>query len=532
MEEKKAVLYCRVSSDEQAKGCSLDFQEAEMRKWCIEHHVEIVKVYREDFSAKTINRPELSKALSELKKKEYRVDYFLVLRWNRLSRETFDGLYLMKQMGKYGIQVNAIQEWYDDGIPEAEYMLGMQLINAHVDNRKRATATKDGIHQTLKNGRCANKAPRGYKNMRNGDHDKWVEIDSEVGPLVQEAFTEVAKGQKAPTLVWREMKKKGLKCEKQSFFDMLRNRFYVGDVFVPAYNSDPDQYVKGVHEPLVSEDIFEKVQTVLNPSARRRRDNASHKDKIRTVKMPQPDFYLRDFLVCPHCGSKLRASFSKGRHAKYPYYHCNNCHKFRIKADALNHEFETSLNGLTPPENLVRLFQEICEDVIGESSKTREQRRAKLRSDITEKNNYLMKLQDMLMEEKISPERFSIMSERYDKEIAIMQSELNELTYQPSDKSIAEKFNAASSILNRLGDLLSQLPVNEKVELLGSTLSEKIVLDDKKSRTVYLKPALALIAGISDSCKDEKETDCEFSFTARLSTQSRGRTGTGRPTGV
>ena len=375
----------------------------------------------------------------------------------------------MKQMGKYGIQVNAIQEWYDDGIPEAEYMLGMQLINAHVDNRKRATATKDGIHQTLKNGRCANKAPRGYKNMRNGDHDKWVEIDSEVGPLVQEAFTEVAKGQKAPTLVWREMKKKGLKCEKQSFFDMLRNRFYVGDVFVPAYNSDPDQYVKGVHEPLVSEDIFEKVQTVLSPSARRRRDNASHKDKIRTVKMPQPDFYMRDFLVCPHCGSKLRASFSKGRHARYPYYHCNHCHKFRIKADAFNSGFEASLNGLTPPDNLIRLFQEICDDVIGESSKTREQRIAKLRSDISDKEDNLMKLQDMLMEDRVSPENFSIMTERYNKEIMIMKSELNELMYQPSDKSIAEKFNAASSILNQLGDLLSQLSVNEKIELLGST---------------------------------------------------------------
>ena len=102
-----------------------------------------------------------------------------------------------------------------------------------------------------------------------------------------------------------------------------------------------------------------------------------------------------------------------------------------------------------------------------------------------------------------------------------MKSEYNELVYQPSDKSIAEKGIAASSILNQLGDLLSQLPVNEKIELLGSTLSEKIVLGDKKSRTVYLKPALALIAGISDSCKDKKETDCEFSFTARLSTQSR-----------
>ena len=530
---KRAILYCRVSSDEQAKGCSLDHQEKELREWCIRKNVEVVKVYRESHSAKTTKRPELQMALKEYNKRNSGIDYFLVLRWNRLSRNVREGEGLIEDFRRNNIEVNAIEEMIDYRFAETKIMLSIFLSMAEVDNDKRAKATCDGIHATLLKGKCANKAPRGYVNRRTDEYNKWVDIDPIVGPLVKEAFEEVAKGIKAPTHVWREMKAKGLKCEKQSFFDMLRNRFYIGDVFVPAYNNDPDQYVKGQHEPLVEPDVFYKVQDILKPSAKRKRDKESAREYYSKInKMPQPEFYMRDFLVCPHCGSKLRASFSKGRHAKYPYYHCNNCHKFRIKADAFNSGFEASLNGLTPPDNLIRLFQEICDDAIGESSKTREQRIAKLRSDISDKEDNLMKLQDMLMEDRVSPENFSIMTERYNKEIMIMKSEYNELMYQPSEKSIAEKFNAASSILNRLGDLLSQLSVNEKIELLGSTLSEKIVLDDKKSRTVFLKPALALIAGISDSCKDKKETDCEFSFTARLSTQSRGRTGTGCPTGV
>ncbi len=530
---KKAILYCRVSSDEQAKGCSLDHQEKELKDWCIKNEVDVVKIFREDHSAKTTNRPELQKALSEFNRQNSGVNYFLVLRWNRLSRNADDGNSLIKKMRKNGIEVNAIEEWIDHKVAEAKILLSIYLAMAEVDNDKRAKATCDGIHATLLKGKCANKAPRGYVNKRKDDYTKWVDIDPKVGPLVKEAFEEVAKGIKSPTLVWREMKAKGLKCGRQSFFDMLRNHFYIGEVFVPAYNNDPDQYVKGLHKPLVEPDVFYKVQDVLKPSTKRKRDKESIREHyVKINKMPQPEFYMRDFLVCPHCGSKLRASFSKGRHARYPYYHCNHCHKFRIKADAFNSGFEASLNGLTPPDNLIRLFQEICDDVIGESSKTREQRIAKLRSDISDKEDNLMKLQDMLMEDRVSPENFSIMTERYNKEIMIMKSELNELTYQPSDKSIGDKLNVASNILKRLGDLLSQLPVNEKIELLGSTLSEKIVLDDEKSRTVYLKPALALIAGISSDCKDKKETDCEFSFTARHSTQSRGRTGTGCPTGV
>lgn len=62
--------------------------------------------------------------------------------------------------------------------------------------------------------------------------------------FVIKAFNEVAKGIMTPTMVWRELKSQGFRCGESTFFEILRNRFYVGDVFVPAYNDDPDQYVK------------------------------------------------------------------------------------------------------------------------------------------------------------------------------------------------------------------------------------------------------------------------------------------------
>lgn len=45
---------------------------------------------------------------------------------------------------------------------------------------------------------------------------------------------------------------------------MLRNRFYIGDIFVPAYMDEVAHYVQGEHEALIDKETFYKVQDVLD----------------------------------------------------------------------------------------------------------------------------------------------------------------------------------------------------------------------------------------------------------------------------
>ena len=54
MKAMNAILYCRVSTDEQADSCSLDVQENYLRAYCGNHGYNIVGVYREDYSAKLL----------------------------------------------------------------------------------------------------------------------------------------------------------------------------------------------------------------------------------------------------------------------------------------------------------------------------------------------------------------------------------------------------------------------------------------------------------------------------------------------
>ena len=46
------ILYCRVSSDEQAEGCSLNEQERQLRSFCTNNGYNVIDIYKEDFSAR------------------------------------------------------------------------------------------------------------------------------------------------------------------------------------------------------------------------------------------------------------------------------------------------------------------------------------------------------------------------------------------------------------------------------------------------------------------------------------------------
>jgi site-specific DNA recombinase len=81
---------------------------------------------------------------------------------------------------------------------------------------------------------------------------------------------------------------------------LLRNQLYAGIVHVTEYGARgkrPD------FEPLISEDLFDRVQSVLS-------------GRVLTTTPQQrahPDFPLRAFVRCESCGRDLTGNWSKGR---------------------------------------------------------------------------------------------------------------------------------------------------------------------------------------------------------------------------
>ena len=80
------IIYCRVSSDEQTLGASLDVQEERLRKYCNQMGYNIIDniPYREDESAKTFEkRPVIQGIMNYIRKNKGRVNKLLFLQWDR-----------------------------------------------------------------------------------------------------------------------------------------------------------------------------------------------------------------------------------------------------------------------------------------------------------------------------------------------------------------------------------------------------------------------------------------------------------------
>ena len=69
---------------------------------------------------------------------------------------------------------------------------------------------------------------------------------------------------------------------------------------------------KGHHEPLISMQPFERIQSVLKS-----------KDYAPARKDISEDFPLRGFVHCDDCGHPMTSCWSKGRNKHYPYYLCD-----------------------------------------------------------------------------------------------------------------------------------------------------------------------------------------------------------------
>ena len=496
MERLNVILYCRVSSEEQKKGCSLDEQERQLRSYCITYGYNVVGVYKEDYTAcePNLNRPEMKKIYEYCRKNQGKVNKVLFLRWDRYSRNgEFAFAYKRKFYDELGIEINAIESPIDFTGTEWAMMLGLFCGVAHTEDVKISRRTKDGIHGTLLKGKWPNRAPRGYKNIHVDDKNKYVAIDEPKAKLVRYAFEEVAKGLKTPTLVWREVQKKGLQVSESSFFEMLRNHFYCGEVYVPEYLDEPAQYVKGVHEPLVSKETFMQVQNRLNSVAARNRSKEKQQ-RAKVVKFPHEDYYFYPFLQCPICGAKICASHSKGRSQTYAYYHCNHCKKYRVPAQQMNGDILRYIRQIRPCKAVLDLYEEVLNDIRTEKFKGINKEKNRIQEDVKKVEVRLQRLQDRFLDGEISSDDYKEIRQRYNDEIYALKSQV-EILKTPNRSVVEPQMAYAMSFINNIERCLNSVEMSVRMDVLGSIFSGKMVFENGNCRTAQFNPIIAILMG-------------------------------------
>src|SRR3990167_9165468 len=145
---KNVILYIRVSTDEQAdKGFSLRDQEQKLLNYCKINSLNVMAVFKEDYSAKTFNRPEFKKLMSFCKSQSKHINQLLFIKWDRFSRNTAESYNVIKTFTNLGIVVNAIEQPLDLNIPEQGLMLAVYLSMPEVENHRRSLNVIAGMRR-------------------------------------------------------------------------------------------------------------------------------------------------------------------------------------------------------------------------------------------------------------------------------------------------------------------------------------------------------------------------------------------------
>lgn len=242
---KKGFAYYRKSIEREADK-SIEGQKEEVHRYAEENNIEIVAEFEEVASSATIDREKLD-VMFELLKKHKDIDYILVHRFDRISRDILDMGYIMsylKKKIKSKTRLHSVTEDndYDENDPTKIMMIIMKTYGSSIERLAIVERMQAGRkRKQQKGGFLGGTPPMGYKSL-NGTGK--LEIESSEIPIVKEVFLLREEGLVLDKIA-AELNKKGFKTRKGKTFHaatvqrILKHRdWYLGKGLAPAILND------------------------------------------------------------------------------------------------------------------------------------------------------------------------------------------------------------------------------------------------------------------------------------------------------
>lgn len=474
-----AIIYVRVSTAEQAiYGYSLKTQEEICLEYARRNKYDVLRVFIEKGeSAKTTNRTELNNLLDYVKENKNKINFLIVHKIDRLSRDVYDTLSLQIHLNKLGIELKSTSEPLDNS-PIGKFTTNLFSSLAQLDNDIRAERTITGMKQAVKEGRWMWPAPYGYK-LENLNGKSYLVINEEQANIVREIFNLYDIGIRGHELI-DCIRQKGFKLIPQTLSKILKNVAYKGMIKVENWFGNEE--IRGLHEPIIDEELFNRIQFKLG----------IYKNFQKSKTVLNENFPLRGILYCNICNKKLTGAFSTGRNKKYPYYRCstNNCiYKSKSKYE-IEDSFRNYLKELTPKENILDDFVYSMKTVWNEKSETKNDYLKKIKNNISDIDIKIDNLIKLYEKNLISEQDFSI---RYnnlkkDKEEFNISTQEQEITLNNLDNYIEYGIN----VLKVLPTFWDNSTVKIKNKLCSILFPEGIYYSDNSIGTTNLSVVLAV----------------------------------------
>jgi len=312
----KYCLYARKSTEsDERQAMSIESQIKEMMEQAKKEGLNIVEKRQESHSAKLSGtRPIFRQLIEDIDKGKFNA----ILTWapDRLSRNAGDLGSLVDLMDrKKLLHIKTYSQTFSNN-PNEKFLLMILCSQAKLENDHRGENVKRGIRAKCELGWRPCMSPLGYQNRTiNGIND--LVLDPLKAPIIKEVFELVAycgfSGRAVKRYLDKEknfLSRRGKKLSLGRLYETLKNPFYCGEFEYPVGSGN---WYKGKHEPLITRELFNKVQEKLSTS-----------DKPNSTKH---DFPFTKTIRCATCGSHLTGEertkqLKNADRVKYVYYHC------------------------------------------------------------------------------------------------------------------------------------------------------------------------------------------------------------------
>lgn len=416
---KTAIAYLRISTEEQS-NFSIEGQLRHITEYCERHNIQLTVHYADEgYSGKNFKRPGWIELRKALQKNKGQITYLIVYKYDRLIRNALEGLTVIHDLEqKHKLTIVSVCEnlMLDPHSPFFKKFRADILVNAEFERDVISDRVRFGMNQAMRSGRYLHQAPFGYINSTDSEGKPAILIHPENSAIIQQIFQSYSIGHSMVS-IFQQAKAKGIPFTGKSIINkILRNPLYAGLVRVTAFRGEQPKLVKGIHQPLVNEQLWWAIQSKLD-----------QRSKVLAPKITSEVMPLRGLILCEN-GHQLTGCMCTGKSGKkWPYYKCPKCksNHSAIKAHA---ELLEILKAVTLNDAMVQRLKNKAGDLFQKRIHERDQEQSKLLRAITSHQDLIRSIEEKFLRDAISEATYHRHMTEKSAELTQMQKRAEELS--------------------------------------------------------------------------------------------------------
>lgn len=348
--------------------------------------LEIVEIKREAHSSKEVGqRPVYNELISEIRQGKFNG----ILTWapDRLSRNAGD-LGSVVDLMDQGLlhEIRTYGQKFTNN-PNEKFLLMILGSQAKLENDNKMVNVKRGLRARCEMGLWPSVPPTGYLSHSDRNRKCEVILDERRADVIKQMYEKVAYDGWSGRKLYHWLRdgirfrtKHGKPLTLSNIYIILKSTFYYGEF---EYPKGSGQWYKGIHEPIITKDLYLQVQKQITSD--------------HLVRAQDKEFAFTKMLTCGLCGSGVTAdekfkNLKDGTQARYVYYGCT---KFRDKNCKCGHIREEDLI-----EQMANILDTVSLDEIGMKDK--------IKAEIESHNEFQESVLGKVVKEKIKIKEIDI----------------------------------------------------------------------------------------------------------------------------